>query len=179
MKEIENRRSVRKYADKKVEREKLERILESARLAPSGNNTQPWNFIVVEAVETKARLVAADHGQRWMLTAPVFIVCVADILCRVDPAPDRYLDEESSLPELKQVIRDTAIAAAHILLEAESQGLASCWTGWFEQKDIRPVLNIPDDKYVCGVITLGYAAENPEPSPRRALAEMVRYEKWD
>ena len=178
MKEIENRRSVRKYTSKKVEREALMQVLESARLAPSGSNTQPWNFIIVESQEMKEKIAAADHDQKWMLAAPVFIVCVADICCRLEPKPDMYIDEESLEPEVKMIIRDTAITIEHILLEAEHLGLATCWTGWFDQKDMRPVLNIPNDKYVCGVITVGYADENPAQRPRRKMEDMVRYEKW-
>ena len=88
------------------------------------------------------------------------------------------MDENSSLPELKQIIRDTAIAIEHILLEAESIGLSSCWTAWFAQDDIRPLLKIPSDKYVVGVITVGYSDENRKSTPRKPLDSMIRYEKW-
>lgn len=178
MKEIENRRSVRKYSDKMVEKEKLMQVLESARLAPSGNNTQPWNFIIVESKEMKEKIVSVDHDQKWMMTAPVFIVCVADICCRMEPKPDMYIDENSPEPEVKQIIRDTTAAIEHILLEAVSLGLSTCWTGWYDQKDMRAVLNIPNDKYVCGVITIGYGDESPAQRPRRNLEDMIRYEKW-
>ena len=178
LKEIESRRSIRKYLGRKVEAEKLSQILESARLAPSGNNTQPWTFIIVESEDTKEKLVLADHNQTWMMTAPIFIVCVADVRCRIPMDTEVRLDENSSEPELKKIIRDTAIATEHLLLEAEHVGLATCWTGWFEQKAVRPILNIPDDKYVCGIITLGYGDEAPKQRPRKKLEEMVRYEKW-
>ncbi len=178
MKEIENRRSVRKYQDRKVEKEKLEQILESARLAPSGSNTQPWTFIVVESKDSKEKLTTADHNQQWMMSAPLFIVCVADIRCRISDDIRVTLNENSSEPELKQIIRDTAIAIAHMLLEAEHLGLSTCWTGWYEQDDIRPILNIPEDKYVCGVITVGYGDESPGQRPRKPLEKIVRYEKW-
>ncbi len=178
LEQIENRRSIRKYRNKKVEEEKLIQILESARLAPSGSNTQPWTFLIIKSEETKEKLSIADHNQKWMMTAPLFIACVADIRCRIDVGTKVKLDENSSLPELKQIIRDTAIAMEHILLEAEHLGLATCWTAWFEQDAVRPVLNIPDDKYVCGIITLGYGDEAPKQRPRRAMEEIVRYEKW-
>ena len=143
--EIESRRSIRRYLNKPVEPEKLQELFESARLAPSGSNTQPWVFIAVTNQTLKEQLCVADHQQNWMLGAPVFIVCVADIRCRV--------------------------AAEHL-------GLAACWTAWFEQKDVRPVLNIPPDKYVCGIITLGYADEAPKQRPRKPLETMLRYETW-
>lgn len=178
MEEIENRRSIRKYKDKRVEEEKLKQILESARLAPSGSNTQPWIFIVVESNGTKEKLSAADHNQLWMMSAPVFIVCVADIRCRISADKIVVINENSPEPELKQIIRDTAVAIEHILLEAEHMGLAACWTAWFDQDDIRPILNIPEDKYVCGIIALGYGDELPNQRPRKNLEEIVRYEKW-
>jgi nitroreductase len=178
LKEIESRRSIRKYLNKEIEQEKITQILESARLAPSGSNTQPWTFIIVKAKETKEKLLIADHRQQWMSAAPVFIVCVADIRCRIPGNEPIYLDENSSEPELKLIIRDTAIAVEHILIEAEHQGLSTCWTAWFEQDKVRPVLHIPDDKYVCGIITLGYGDESPVQRPRKGIEEIIKYEKW-
>lgn len=125
MEQIENRRSIRKYQNTKIENEKLTAILESARLAPSGSNTQPWTFIIVTSDETKRQLAAADHQQAWMNTAPVFIVCVTDIRCRM-PNASLSLDENSPEFELKQCIRDTSIAISHLLLEAQQQGLGTC-----------------------------------------------------
>jgi len=178
LKEIENRRSIRKYLDKKVEKELIVEVLESARLAPSGSNTQPWSFIIIESEEKKRQLTIADHNQQWMMSAPIFIVCVADIRSRLANDIDVKLDENSSEPELKQIIRDTAITIEHILLEAEHLGLSTCWTAWFEQKDVRPILNIPEDKYVCGIITIGYGDESPNPRPRKKLEEIIKYETW-
>jgi nitroreductase len=178
LEQIENRRSIRKYQNRKVEKEKIVQILESARLAPSGSNTQPWTFIIVESKDTKEKLILADHNQTWMLEAPIFIVGVADIRCRISMDTEIRLDGNSAEPELKQIIRDTAIAIEHILLESEHQGLAACWTAWFEQDDVRPILNIPEDKYVCGIITLGYSDETPKQRPRKAIEEIVRYETW-
>lgn len=178
MKEIENRRSTRKYTNKKVEKEKLIQLLESARLAPSGSNTQPWVFIVVESEDTKEKLAVADHNQLWMMTAPLYIVCVADIRSRIPAEIQVSLNENSQEPELKQIIRDTAIAIGHLLLEAEHLGLATCWTAWFNQDDIRPILNIPEDQYVCGIVTVGYGDETPNQRPRKRLEDIVKYEKW-
>jgi nitroreductase len=178
LKQIEGRRSVRKYLDKPVEDEKLLQLLEAARLAPSGDNTQPWHFIVIKSEENRKKLAEISHNQKWMLTAPVFIVCVADIRCRLMDGVDIAIDEFSPQQELKRIIRDTAIAAEHIVLEAENQGLSTCWIGWYTQKDIRPALNLPEDKYVLCILTVGYGAETPKPRPRRKLDELIRYEKW-
>jgi len=178
IKAIANRKSTRKYLDTHVEDEKIMQLLESARMAPSGHNTQPWNFIIVRNEETKDKIARANNNQQWMKTAPVFIVCVADIRCRIKDDRDIYLDENSDMPELKQIIRDTAVAIEHILLEAEDIGLASCWTGWYSQADMRSILGIPDDKYVVGVVTIGYSDGTGKPAPKKPLEDMVRYEKW-
>lgn len=178
MKEILDRRSIRKYQDKEISREDILTVLEAGRLAPSGSNTQPWRFVVVTAQDTKEKIVQADHNQKWMLEAPVFIVCVADVSCRIPKSEGLLMDEEETCHELKQIIRDTAIAIENLLLQATHQGLATCWTGWYEQKEMKAALNIPDDKYVVGVITLGYAAENPAMRKRKELNEIVCFEQW-
>ena len=174
---VEKRRSIRKYLDQPVAEEKLRQILESGRLAPSGSNTQPWRFIVVTSPEKRRQLAEVSHQQQWMTTAPVFIVCVADSRCRL-PAGEVDIDESSPLPEVKMIIRDTAIAVEHMALEAENQGLGSCWVAWFVQREIRPLLNLPSDKYVVAILTVGYAAEQPAPRPRKAREEIVCYETW-
>ena len=178
IKEIANRKSTRKYNNTPVEDGEILKLIESARLAPSGSNTQPWNFIIVRNDETKDKIIKADNNQQWMKTVPVFIVCVADIRCRIKEDRDVYLNENCDLPELKQIIRDTAIAIEHILLEAENIGLSSCWTAWFSQEDIRPIMDIPNDKYVVGVITVGYSDVSGNPIPRKPLESIIRYEKW-
>ena len=178
IKEIKTRRSIRKYIDKPVEDEKIIQLLESARLAPSGSNTQPWHFIIVKSEITRDKLAEASHKQKWMFSAPVFIVCVADIRCRISEEVGISIIEDSPQAELKQIIRDTSISIGHILLEADNLGLGTCWVAWFTQEEIRPILNIPDDKYVVGVITVGYANEMPEARPRKKLEEIVHYESW-
>ena len=178
MEQIERRRSIRKYLDQSVEDEKIIQLLESARLAPSGSNTQPWHFIVVKSELTKQKLAEASHEQKWMLSAPVFIICVADIRSRIKDDVCLTVDEDSPQEEVKLIIRDTSIAIEHILLEATNLGLGTCWVAWFIQKEIRPIINIPADKYVVGIITVGYADEKPAARPRKKLEEIIHYENW-
>lgn len=179
LEEIISRRSIRKYIDNKpVENDKIIELLESARLAPSGSNTQPWHFIVVKSEEMRQKLSEASNNQKWMMTAPVFIVCVADIRSRVNEDIPMTLDEDSPNPELKQIIRDTAIGIESLILAATNLKLGTCWVAWFVQEDIRPILNIPSDKYVVGIITIGYPDERPTPRPRKKLDDIVHYEIW-
>lgn len=78
LKAIEQRRSVRKYLDQPIEEEKLLAVLEAARLAPSGSNTQAWHFIVVREDAMRQEVTRVSHNQQWMISAPVHIVCIAD-----------------------------------------------------------------------------------------------------
>lgn len=176
--EIRTRRSIRKYTDKHVDDEIILQLIESARLAPSGSNTQPWHFIVIRSEETRKKITKVSHNQNWMVSAPVFIICIADIRSRIDGKAPISLDEDSPQQELKQIIRDTSIAVEHIVLESNHLGLGACWVAWFTQEEIRPVLNIPADKYVVGVLTIGYAGENPKARPRKKLEEIIHFEKW-
>lgn len=178
LKQVEMRRSIRKYIDKPVEDEKILQLIESARLAPSGDNTQPWNFIIVKSEANRQKLAEVSHNQKWMLAAPVYIVCVADIRSRIKNDAELYIDENSPQRELKQIIRDTSIAVEHIVLEADNLGLSTCWVAWFTQEEIRPILNIPSDKYVVSIITVGYTNEIPKARPRKKLEEIIRYENW-
>lgn len=175
---IQKRRSIRKFKDLPIEEETLLKIIDCGRLAPSDSNTQPWNFIIVQSEEMRAKVAHVSHKQDWMMAAPVFIVCVADLCVTTTETDALFVDEETPGIGPKQIILDTAIAGENIVLAAESMGLGTCWVTWFVQSEIRPALGIPNDKYVVAVIPLGYPDQTPKQRPRRLLEEVVRYEKW-
>ncbi|SCY60094.1 nitroreductase family protein [Alkaliphilus peptidifermentans] len=177
LEQIRTRRSIRKYINRSIEEEKITQLIESARLAPSGSNSQPWHFIIVKSELNRQKLSYVSHNQKWMLSAPVFIVCVADMRSRVK-GEDISINESSPHPELKQIIRDTTIAIEHMVIEAENLGLGTCWVAWFTQEEIRPILNIPSDKYVVSIITVGYSSEMPKARPRKKLDEIIHNESW-
>ncbi len=176
--EIKTRRSIRSYIDQPIDDEIIVQLLESARLAPSGSNTQPWHFIIVRSESTRIKIAEISHNQKWMVSAPVHIVCVADIRSRISEDVQISIDENSPQVEVKQIIRDTSIAATHIVLEAENLGLGACWVAWFTQEEIRPILNIPSDKYVVSILTIGYTKEQPKARPRKKLEEIIHHEIW-
>lgn len=174
---IEQRRSVRKYKDIVVEEEKLKILLEAARLAPTGSNTQSGKFIVTRSKEMREKIADVSHRQQWMAQAPLFITCVADVRIRIPEGP-LVVDELSPQHEVKQCIRDVSIQAEHIVLQAEELGLSTCWIGWYDQAEIRETLALPSDKYVVCVLIIGYGDEKPAPRKRKPIEEIVRYEKW-
>jgi nitroreductase len=143
------------------------------------NNKSKVRRIFCERQSAKQKLAEVSHNQQWMISAPVFIVCVADISSRLATGDENIsLNEESPQEELKQIIRDTAISIGHILLEADNLELGTCWVAWFIQEEIRPILNIPSDKYVVGILTVGYANKIPKARPRKKLEEIIHYEIW-
>ncbi len=175
---IENRRSIRAYTDEPVTDDALAQILEAGRQAPSGNNTQPWHFIVIRSAEQRAAVARVSHDQKWMNSAPVFIACVGDVRCRIPEYDGSPLDEHSELPQLKKLLVDMGIGIEHLVLEAENQGLGTCWVAWFTQAEIQPVLGVPAGCYVVAVITLGHPVSRPEPRRRRPMAELLHDERW-
>jgi len=173
---IAKRKSVRTFADRPVTKEVLLKLIESARFAPSAVNSQPWNFIIITSDEQKKRILDHIPTQEWMKEVPAFIATVADMKSK--DASVTFVDEKSDHSDLKGSIRDTGVATGYLLLEAQNMGLASCWTGWFTQADIRPALDLPEDQFVVGLIALGYSDDEGKERERRPLEDMVRYEKW-
>ena len=152
LKPILERRSIRRYTDEAVSDAEVEQILEAARLAPSGSNTQPWRFTVVRDAAKRAAIAQASHRQEWMNTAPVHVVCVADIRCRIPGYAGPPLDDENPLPELKKIIRDTSIAVEHLVLEATELGLGTCWLtiAVVCGEDLKKHLGLADDRELLG-----------------------------
>ena len=164
---VTSRYSVRSYEDRPVEREKLDRILEAVRLAPSGSNRQPWKFVVVRDPDTRSRLVPACYGQKFVAEAPV-------VIAGVGLMPDRVM--RCDIPGDPV---DVAIAMEHLALAAAAEGLGTCWIGAFYQDQVREVLGIPETAKVVQCMTLGYPADAPRPKSRKPLGEIVCYDRWE
>lgn len=176
---IEARRSVRTFSDRDVEPEKIERVLEAARLAPSWKNLQCWSFVVVTdraAIENLATSGALG-GNTWARRAPVLIVACGD------PAAsgDRY--------GIPYYAVDVAIALQQLVLAATDLGLGTCWIGVFEEPKVRSALGIPQDQKIVALTPLGYPSERMgayeraaravvQSKKRRALSDIVHYERW-
>ena len=177
--EIITRKSIRKYKDTPVDDSLIMQVLEAARLAPSGSNTQPWHFIVIKSPEMRQLVQDTADGQKWLAHAPVHIAVVADIRVRIkDEQALPEIDELSPQFEVKQIIRDTSVAIAHIMLEARHVGLDTCWIGSLTQATMRPALGVPNDKFIVGIITLGYGDEAGYETKRKPMADILHSERW-
>lgn len=155
---IKKRRSIRRYKDTPVPREKILKMLEAARVAPSASNREPWHFIVVEDKETIKKLAKSD----WAAEAPVMIVGLAD---------------QAASPNW--CINDLGIALEHIVLAATNLGLGTCWMGQTGREEmIRNLLDIPDNFKVVAVVPVGVPDETPSPKERKSLDDIVSWEKY-
>ncbi|MFC2062333.1 nitroreductase family protein [Chloroflexota bacterium] len=175
---VKQRRSVRSFLDKPVEREKIIMCLESARLAPSASNSQPWRFIVVNDRNLKNRLCGIAFGGIYFIntsckTAPVIIAVISE--------KSKFLTRIGELFRgTKFCLIDVGIACEHLVLEAEDLGLGTCWIGWFNEKAVKSVLKIPENKKVDILIALGYYDRNtlgPE-HDREPLEEIASFNSY-
>lgn len=164
---LKGRRSIRRYLPDPVPENMVHQLLEAGRWAPSAANRQPWAFIVVQD-ETIRRGVAQQAGflfTRWAHAeeAPLLIVLCADGRNPVDR------------PLLRE---NVGLAGAQIMLQAKSLGLGSCWIGALDRKAIADLLKLPDHMEIVGLLTVGFPAEDPPPSARKPLAEIVHYDVY-
>ena len=157
---IKNRYSCRSYKTEPVPEEKLKKVLEAARLAPSAHNEQEWKFVVVKNLE-KRREVSEAAGQSFIAEAPVIIAAVA-----TDP-------EHIMSSGVPAYVVDLAIAVEHMALQAVEEELGTCWIGAFGQEEVKKVLNIPDEYKVVALMPLGFPADKPKEKIRKKLDEIV------
>ena len=151
---IQRRQSDRKYNNRPVEPEKLERIIEAGRMSPSACNSQPWKFIIVDDKELKDRLCHAAFSGMYSVfsfakKAPVIVVVVSERA--------KFIARVGGLFRgIRFYLIDIGIATEHFVLQAEELGLGTCWLGWFNEGAVKSMLNVPKDRKVDVLLALGY-----------------------
>jgi nitroreductase len=166
-KAIEVRRSIRKYKSAKVEDEKVNKILEAARIAPSAANRQEWKFVVVKDEETRIKLVEACMGQKFVGEAPILIAACSTESEKIMPCGQYAYSV------------DLSIALSYMTLQATELDLGTCWLGAYKENAVKKLLKIPDDIRIVGMITLGYPDESPEAKPRKPIEEITSINSWE
>jgi len=155
---VKKRRSCRDYSTTPVPDELISNCLEAARLAPSACNKQPWRFMIVKDCELR-RIICSEGllpglPMPWTSKSPVLVVLCAET----------SIFTHSIAPLISKVqyhLIDIGIAGEHFVLAAEAQGLGTCWIGWFNEKKVRRLLNLPRSLKILSLISLGYPA-NPQ-----------------
>ena len=151
---LKQRKSVRDFLDRPVEREKIIMCLEAARVAPSACNSQPWKFIIVDDKKLKNKLCAKAFGGIYAINsfcklAPVIVVVVSE--------KSKFLARIGGMFRgTKYYLIDIGIAGEHFVLQAEDLGLGTCWIGWFNESAVKSLLNVPQNRKIDVLIALGY-----------------------
>lgn len=172
---VNSRQSDRQYdSSRPVEQEKLDRILEAARLAPSACNGQPWHFVVLtdpDKVKQAGKAAAGLGMNRFAADAPVLILVV-----------EEHTNAEAFAGKLIKkrdfALLDIGIAASHIVLAAESEGLGSCIMGWFDEKKIKDIAGVPGSKRIQLVISLGYTDTPKRRKVRKKAETVITYNRY-
>jgi nitroreductase len=164
---LKERRSIRRYKTDPVPDEMLAQVLEGGRWAPSASNRQPWTFVVVrdEVVRRALAEYATYYFVRWAHVgeAPVLIALCGHAKNR---SQRQFLHE------------DIGLAGSQIMLQARALGLGTCWLGGIDRDAMARVLKLPEGLEVIGLLTLGFPAEDPPPTPRKPLSEIVHYDVY-
>lgn len=171
-----SRQSDRSYLDRPVEKDKLDGILECARLSPSACNAQPWHIIVVDNPDIKNKIADATSEKilgmnHFTKQAPIHLVIVEE--------PANLTSNFGSWVKRKQFpLIDIGIIAGHICLAAASEGLGSCMVGWFDEGKVKKLLGVPSSKRVQLIITLGYPALKTRPKIRKSIDKIISYNEY-
>ena len=164
---IAKRYSVRAYKPDPVEDDKLHKILEAARLAPTAANRQPFQIVIVHTDGRKEELGRIYHRE-WFVQAPL-------ILCGVGVPREGWVRSDD---QRRYLDVDVAIVMDHLILEAANQGLGTCWIAAFNAKAARQALGLPEDVEPLIFTPLGYPADQPKAKERKPIETLVRYEHW-
>lgn len=163
---IKTRYSVRAYTSTPVEKEKLQRILEAANLAPTAANRQSFQLILIHTAGKEA-LLQTVYSKPWFVQAPL-IICACGL-----PGENWVRKDGKNYNDV-----DVAIMMDHVILAAANEGLGTCWIGAFDPAALRRAINLPADVEPVALTPLGYPADLPRPKTRKDVDELVRYETW-
>jgi nitroreductase len=175
---IRRRESVRSYADRTVEREKIELCLEAARLAPSTSNSQPWKFIVVDEPALKSKVAEETIApfrafNTFTNQAPVLIAVLVD-------RANLEAGTGKAVRRFNFSLIDIGIATEHLCLQAAELGLGTCILGWFDEKAMKRLLHVPRSRRIYLMITLGYPRDNRlRPKRRKELDRIRCYNRYE
>lgn len=177
---IKARRSIRRYAEKKIDKKIIMECIEAARLAPSAENQQPWRFIVIDDNDYKKLFSKAAFGgvysfTKFALKAPVLILILGK------PIPvTKYIGNK--LQGLPFHIIDCSIAGEHLVLRATELGIGSCWIGWFNIKKVRKFLCIPKSYEIISMLALGYPMKRKDnilKKKRKSIEEIISFNGFE
>jgi nitroreductase len=167
---VEKRQSIRKYEDREVGRQDFRQILDTINAAPSAGNLQGYEVVIVSDPAARAELAKAAYDQPAVTQSPVSLVFCADHT----RSGSKYGKRGADL----YAVQDATIAATYCQLAATALGLATVWIGAFDTKLVAEAVKAPDFATPVAIISIGYAAEQPEHRPRRDIFDLIRENRF-
>jgi nitroreductase len=164
---INKRKSIRKFTEKPVEKEKLDKILEIINKSPSAKNQQSYEIYVVKNKDLQKKMYEKNPRQPFLFEASYILVFCGNLERAEASSGERGLT--------LYAINDVSIACTYAHLATYELGLASVWVGAFNEEFISNLLDLPKYLRPMAMLPIGYAAENPDPKPRRNLKDFVRF----
>ena len=158
---IHKRRSVREYRPDPIPKEMIEKLIDAARWAPSGNNVQPWEFIAVMDPEIRRRLAEITDYGKFIAEAPLCIT----VFCK----------------DTKYYLEDGCAAVENIMIAATAIGLGTCWVAGDKKRyadTIRKLLSVPIGYKLVALISIGFSSETEKQKVKRDLKEILHYERF-
>jgi nitroreductase len=163
---IQLRRSVRSFQEKEIEKGKLNKVLEAARLAPSASNRQEWKFIIVTDKGKRGKIAEAASSQAFIGQAPIIIVaCATESKSTMLCGQPRYTV-------------DVSIAMSFMILQAREIELGTCWIGAFNEEEVKQILGVPNNIRVVAITPLGYPSQNPSARPRKKMEQIICFNEY-
>ena len=159
---IKTRRSVRLFSDRDVEQEKLNRIADAGRLAPTARNEQRCRAVFIKDRKTVENIAKACDRYSWVATAPVIIAIYADN------------DRKMMCGQSSKTV-DCSIAMSFMMLEATELGLGSVWMGHFDADAVKKAIGVPEEYILAAIMPVGYPADGGEPKEKLPREDFVRY----
>ena len=158
------RYSVRAYKSKSIAYDKLQKLLEASRLAPTADNRQPFQLIIIQTQGREEELLRI-YNKPWFVEAPV-VICACGI-----PSESWVRQDGKNYCDV-----DVAIVMDHLILAATELGLGTCWVGAFNKEEARKILKLPDDLEPIVFTPLGYPNDQPGDIIRKPIEELIRYD---
>jgi len=161
---LKTRRSIRSYREEQIPQKTLIEIIDTARYAPTGANLQPWEFILVTDAGLRQEL--SKYAKFYFIKSGHVALAPALIIILGRPSRSEFYTIDCSL------------AGANIIIAAHFLGLGTCWIGAFNEQKIKESLCIPDELKIVGMITIGFIDEQPDPSPKLSLSEILHFDTY-
>jgi nitroreductase len=165
---IHGRRSIRKYTDQKISKEAMHKLIEAASLAPSGSDSQAWEFIILTESEKLKKMLRFCAG--------IFSIPPAVIFFCTDV--DRAGEKAGILGAEQMSLMDNSMAAENVMLAAYAMGMGTCAIKSFDADVARMLLNVPEHIRIDMAMTVGYPDQIPSRRRMRPKEEFIHWERW-